>query len=322
MDTTRSFVWKRLACSGNGDELYHRSGFSATLVGGSIWVVGGLRMRGRLSVLDMQSLQWQNQLLSDRMIALQFHGATLLNDTIVIFGMRHETERRVTNLHALDVVSKECRLIPTFNKAAMPEYRVCNAVQHYARGNKLVVLGKAVNLGGVTQLRLLNLSTWNWEAPQTKGVEVLLDRRPTVQSCISGSRFWVYTFGYLGSQSRMWFIDLDGPNKFAWTELLCGRNIKRFTVSLTYMGHGRFVIYGGNTTTEVNPEEFALVENANGREPSLHVVKNQKESSEYVFSGDVPIPRDIFKVLKVQDRIFMLGGTNNDRSNFYVLSAG
>ena len=321
MDSTRWFRWNRLQCSGEGTELYNRYGFSATLVGGSLWVLGGLRMKNHLSVLDIKTLSWKSYLVGDVAKPSAWHSATLFEDKLLVFGTVMAITTNINEMYALDVVTMDYSLVPTFNKPAMPVWHPCNTAELYARGNKLVVLMAQLGNQGPPQFRLLDLATWNWEAPKTRGYVIQASGTPAVESCISGSRFWVYdTVPQESRQSRIFFVDLDGPEKYVWTELRCGRSVYRFGTSLNYMGNGRLIIYGGSAGRGKNSNEIRVVEQVNSTEASLHDVRNQTESPKYGFSGDAPYPRYFFKVLNVQDNLFMLGGTYNDRSDLYVLS--
>ena len=328
MDAATRFNWFQRDCIGRGDELNHRVGCSATLVGKYIWVLGGNKSQARVSVLDTVTERWKEVSAQLHGVELrQFHAAMLFEDKLLIIGTRlAETRENVpSDFFAFGLVTNELMPLPTYNAQNRPTWAVNSAIELYAPARKLAFVGgrdRRRQEVGHLKLRVLNLDTMTWSAPETQGTGPIGNFGPSLHSCMSGSRMFVHSAtSFSGAGGNLGYIDLAAKNKYIWTRVTgLGQQVLRYAPSLACIGNGRLIMFGGITNTLNGTNTFSIIEGANGSKPTLHQVSLNTPSGQYVANGRIPSIRALALTVPIMSqKLVLLGGSRDSRSSVHYL---
>ena len=328
MDTATRFEWRSIRCSGTGDEVSLRVGCSATLVGHCIWVIGGVGYERRVSVLDTEARSWKD--VDAQLGERDFnpcHAAGLFEDKILIFGVRslRPAARDSYQVFAFDVVTTELVFIPTFNSKDKPIAQFNLTVELYAPTSTMAFIGGTMQDtrdARPAKLHLLKMDTLTWSAPRTKGRGPASGPGPSLQSCLIGSKMFTYSaVGLDGTEGAINFIDLAAKNKYVWSELKgCRGQIKRYAPSLSYVGKGRLLLYGG-FSGHLNPTtSFTIIDIADSETQSLDEAQSTANTLLKCHGeGEAPKPRPFPQTVLMHDKLVSLGGHLHDGSRVYFM---
>ena len=303
-----------------------RFGFSAIVVGRFLWVLGGNRTTRHVSVLDTIERSWEHFRFARMDLDLDIlHNAHLFEDKVLLLGVRKLDHRiRISNrVYAYDLISRELRVIPTYNRKEGPMLRSHAYTSELCFGaSALAVLARPRTESTWTgQVCMLDTGSWTWSTLTTKGRVPHLNKTPSKISCSAGSRMFVHT----PQDGRISFIDLEGGGKLVWHRLACtGGPVQRWGVSMCYVGNGRMFLYGGADDEGKRYNEISVIDDLYSANPSVHLVRHIQDgsrTSSYSLTGSPPSARSFPMVVNVYDRLFMLGGAHVDGSDIYVLRA-
>ena len=296
---------------------------TATLIGQYIWVLGGHKQEGRVSVLDTVACRWGevHVKLGNNEFS-PFHEAVLFKDTILVYGVRvkgqlAEVSREV---YALDVVTNELELLAATNTNHRPPWNISTALQLYPQAASLIFVSGSL-LGA--DLHLFDLNTSIWKVLETKGRAPAVHPLATLGSCLVGSKLVVHDLRSLnGWGSVISCIDLTGSNKLVWSQLPgCAHQVNRKGPALSYVGKGRIILYGG-FTENVFEEHLTIVEDAKSDVPTMHQVRKKTRNSgtDYIYTGDSPGLRHRPRVVVMHEKLVILGGSVDDGSTVHFLT--
>lgn len=331
IETCTKFQWRKVDPGGNLPlETENRFGCSATLLGHYIWVIGGYGV-AKYSLLDLNQKAWINVPVTAEAFKFQLHSASLYEDAILLYGAKVEVEEEhprteTRELMIFDLVLKEVEVIPTYGGKSRPNQKEAHTTD-ICEAEKLLVMfgGRPFPSQAHNQLYLLDLSSWTWSLPDSKGKAPSLRERHG--SLMVGSKLFIYSGdrkGITGYSSRpdLYFVDIKRNEKLLWQQVIIGGDPKfvRIGAGLQYVGNGRAVIFGGYSSLH-NSSDLLVVEDILSGSPVCHVVLSQR-SSLYLCTSEPPSPREAPRIVLSQGKLIIIGGCGRDKSSYYELIPG
>ena len=325
MNRTKCFVWKHVKPVGSGTETNYSFGASATLVGGYLFLLGGSSQIFKASVLNIEERVWRRlDFEQSDSYRLLLHSATLYEDQMLIFGLRKASPEgrggiQLGELHEFDPVANELKVVPTYgNDSQKPGFKKSHTADLYEQGNTLVVFGgRPFATRDDQQLYLLDLSSWTWIQPRAKGESPSLRSRHA--SALAGSLLFVYG----GVQSNdLHTLDLS-KRLLTWSTVHLpelGQH-GRTGPTMTYIGDGRIIVYGGYTNGQ-NSSDLCVIERAASKTPAATLVRKAlpaESPANYTFRGRIPSGRQSGCGLVCRNQMIIIGGNAWDKSGYYVL---
>lgn len=280
-------------------------------------------MRSRISLLNLTTLHWEEvPNLSQNLVELFFHSTFLLDDKLLVIQARKE-EKFLTSF---DLLLREFPSVDihTLNNQHRPVLQRFHVAEICDLRNILAVVdfqpeGIEPRLG---RLRLLDLSSYSWSAPKTKGKAPTAHVAPSVTSCLVGARLLVHdVVGFGGVGGRLSSIYLAGPRKFAWEDVRFeGNVVHRFSSRLIHLGRGRIMFYGGYELDSAKfGHETYVIDDVNQEAPSWFPVREKDTRARYSMWGEPPSARKFPATVVMRDGLLLVGGAEDDRSDCFML---
>ena len=311
---------------GSGSETEYRFGSTATIIGKFLWIIGGPIIDRKISRLDLEQQVWSAvQFPELPTYNLLLHTATLFSDGILIMGVRRIfafTPRNTESpeLHVFDPIVNEIRVMPTYGQR--PGFKKSHTMDFVEDRGIMVLFGglpKAKSKDA--QLFFLDVTSWRWTRPQTKGDSPT--RRSRQASSVVGSLLFIY--GGDSESTKLFFLDLASKN-LAWSSvpLPALEPFGRVGPVMCALGRNRLIIYGGYTAGS-NSSDLCVIENARSDKRTFHLVDNGVPASpqaEYSVIGDLPPGRECPRAMLYQDRMLVIAGNSRDKSDYFFLHPG
>ena len=329
MDTCTKFEWKQRDGThlGKGNRGYF--GLSATMIGKTIWVIGGASGVSSFYTLNVSTREWDFVHLENvENFEFILHSACLFGDKIYIFGVktRGSYEYRSDETWEFDSVLRELNKKQTFGDDDRPKYKEMHSADFCEE------LGIMALFGGepfaVNQFRLLDLYTWVWSTPKTKGE--MPPAKAKHSSSMVGTRLFVHSGGRHGNAIYdLYSVDLYPRKLLVWHKHeIQGPNRSGTRGSaMVYVGSGRLLIYGGYSYGRC-VDDLLVVDNVLAGEPTCRQVNKESNAArsfvesnpDYLtFRGNAPSPRECSRMIYANDRIYLLGGNHPDGFSYFEL---
>ena len=327
MDTTRDFqLTQTPACA--APMRMPKSGFTATLIGHVVWVIGGAKRGGQhLSKLNTKEMTWKNiQVLQDHEMRATFHGAALFEDKILLYGLHVKTGLKISrsnHVHELDTILHKVSPLDVVNRLESPRFMLNHVMEVFEQGKLLALFRPQSNTIGMPgRLFLLDLSTREWKQAETKGMVPRPNLGPTMSSCMAGSRLFVFEFMKGRSGSPISMIDLKEKH-LVWEAFKCCDTFAGgFGTQLAYVGNRRIILYGG---LEKYSTEVVILASVDKRAATCSRVSKTSRSAfnwiEFVVEGQMPPKRIRSRFVRAPRKILVLGGGQGDACNILCLTA-
>lgn len=246
LGSARSLAWSVGSINAKGLPYSTVKGASYTLVGGRLFVLGGLpnfvnSYRNSVLVLDIESKAWTEHMLPPY-TARADHGAFLLDDYLYIYSGWNG--RVLTDLFRLNLVTSEVEPLECRWEG------MAEAVVDYFSGDLVESLRQYILFGGnwnsVVSGRLLALGvdTLTWFEPRSKG-RAPSARRRHATACVGNS---IYVYGgkaYASVYSDLYKLTLSG-GQYVWSQLSgpVMHGLGCFGCTMV-VAEGRLIVFGG-----------------------------------------------------------------------------
>lgn len=327
IETSRRFVWTKRVPVGTPEKpTMRRFGATCTLVGHYLWVIGGARLRQSYSVLDLREHRWRFVAIEGRPYRFHLHTANLFEDCLLLFGadiMVGRISVRSTDVVRFDPVLNEVTAIACGGDIDLHPLRKQSHTADVCESEKLLVL-----FGGIPHptsphrnLYLLDLTSWRWTMPKSKGTAPT--QRERHASTLVGSRLFIYggDRGFQNSHARADLhtvvIRRSGPLVWQAVRIYGNPKLRRIFPGFHYVGNGRIVIFGGFSDNR-DTSDFLIIEDVLSNRPVCHVI-TEARNVEYSWRGELPPPRCQHTIIQSQGVLLVIGGTADDGSSYFEL---
>ena len=327
IETCKKFEWRKVDPDGDLPLVTEdRFGCSATMVGHYLWVIGSYT-GSEFTLLDLKKKAWMNIPGTAKDFKFMLHSASLHEDTILLYGAEVAVGDDLPNEHVhelvvFDLLLKEVEIIPTYGGNSRPARKESHTADICETENLLVVFGGIpFPSRAQDQLYLLDLSSWTWSLPDSKGKPPSLRERHA--SLMVGSKLFIYSGDEGGLETNtvpaeLYTVDINRNAKLSWQQVVLRGEPKfeRIGAGLQYVGNGRAIIFGGYSFGDTN--DLLVVENILSTSPVCHEVVS-RSNSPYSYAGKSPSAREAPRMVLNQGKLIIIGGSGQDQSSYFEL---
>lgn len=275
-------------------------GHSATLVGGFVYVYGGLLDRKKndyLYALDASANEWRIVPQGGTRPVPRIYGKTCVaDDCLYVAGGLEVVDIQFNDFPRAKDLWKFDLVLNSWAEIVMPEPFQCDAMKWYEQGKEVLVFSST--------LRALNVASLRLYEPKQVGKPKLTS--PVV--CADHSRGMLFVLSEYSKRSkRSWkLFTLEGHSgEFTWSEVKVACPKWRSFAGLSFI-HGRLLLFGGLYPSH---GPTAMIEVFDIKAKAWFTVDG--ENSPYRSTGDF---RGCFKgaFVTLQDQVILVGGDTLD----------